>query len=132
MRDSPWRTSAPSSRGSSDLDGAAAADAPDGFYYRYWEHDDVFHRAPAHYGYRTGHHKLIYFYNDGLGLPGTGAFTYPGEWELYDLDVDPDEVHNVATDPAYEQVFTRMRIALRDAQLAVGDEPHPSEAAPIP
>ncbi|GGD62682.1 sulfatase family protein [Microbacterium murale] len=114
-----------------DLGGVAGSEAPDGFYYRYWEHDDIFHRAPAHYGYRTARHKLIYFYNDGLGLPGTGTFTYPGEWELYDLDADPDEVRNVASDPANADVLRRMRTALREAQLAVGDEPHPSEPAPI-
>ncbi|WP_194420543.1 sulfatase family protein [Microbacterium abyssi] len=116
------RTFLPDLRGTT-----AASDTPDGFYYRYWEHDDVFHRAPAHYGYRTAHHKLIYFYNDGLGLPGTGTFTYPGEWELYDLDADPDELLNVASDPAYADVFAAMRLALRAAQSEVGDEPHPSE-----
>jgi len=112
-----------------DLGGGGESDAPDGFYYRYWEHDDVFHRAPAHYGYRTARHKLIYFYNDGLGLAGTGAFTYPGEWELYDLEADPNEEHNRAGDPESAEVFGRMRAALRAAQSAAGDEPHPSEPA---
>lgn len=102
---------------------------PDGFYYRYWEHDDAFHNAPAHYGYRSDRHKLIYFYNDGLGLPGTGAFRYPGDWELYDLVRDPDEVRNVAADPSYAEVFADMRHRLRRAQLAVGDVPHDSETA---
>jgi len=88
-----------------------------------------FHKAPAHYGYRTRRHKLIYFYNDGLGLPGTGAFTYPGEWELYDLETDPHELRNVATDPAYADVLADMRRRLRRAQLAVDDQPHPSEPA---
>ena len=106
---------------------AATADAADCFYYRYWEHDDVFHKAPAHYGIRTRHHKLIYFYNDGLGLPGTGPFTYHGEWELYDLVADPDELRNVAAEPEYAEVFTDLRRRLRRAQLAVSDLPHGSE-----
>ena len=37
-----------------DLTGGAAPPAADGLYYRYWEHDDPSHQAPAHYGYRTG------------------------------------------------------------------------------
>lgn len=102
-----------------------------GFYYRYWEHDDVFHKAPAHYGYRDDHYKLIYYYNDGMGLPGTGSFTYPGEWELYDLSSDPDEVRNVAGDPSYADVFARLRFDLRREQLRVGDAPHPGEP-PLP
>ena len=39
--------------------------AAEGMYYRYWENDDMFHKAPAHYGYRTDRYKIIYFYNDG-------------------------------------------------------------------
>jgi arylsulfatase A-like enzyme len=112
-----------------DLVDGTAADPEHGFYYRYWEHDDGFHKAPAHYGVRTRSHKLIYFYNDGMGLPGTGAFVYPGEWELYDLDADPGEVRNVAGDPAYAELFGDLRHRLRRAQLAVGDRPHHSEPA---
>jgi arylsulfatase A-like enzyme len=107
-----------------DLTGGRGEPPAEGFYYRYWEHDDVFHNAPAHYGYRSERYKLIYFYNDGLGLAGTGAFTYPGEWELYDLERDPDELRNVAHDPEYAEVFASMRERLREAQAAVGDEPH--------
>lgn len=112
-----------------ELAEGTSTDPEDGFYYRYWEHDDIFHKAPAHYGVRTRRHKLIYFYNDGIGLPGTGSFTYPGEWELYDLEADPDELRNVAHDPGYAAVFADLRHRLRRAQLAVGDVPHPSEPA---
>ncbi|MBE1878405.1 sulfatase [Myceligenerans pegani] len=101
-----------------------------GLYYRYWEHDDANHRAPAHYGYRDDRYKLIYYYNDGLGLPGTGHRTYPGEWELYDLRTDPDEVRNVAHDPAYADVRARLEVALWEAQAAVGDRPHPGQPLP--
>ena len=106
---------------------ASTSDRPDGFYYRYWEHDDVFHRAPAHYGYRTERYKIVYYYNDGLGLAGTGPFTYPGEWELFDLAEDPQELRNVAHDQAYAEVFAEMRSRLRHGQRAVADVPHPSE-----
>jgi arylsulfatase A-like enzyme len=114
-----------------DLAGDGDDDAPDGFYYRYWEHDDGNHRAAAHYGYRDSRYKLIYFYNDGLGLPGTGWGRYPGEWELYDLETDPDELHNVADDPGYAGVRARLEVALWEAQAAVGDEPHPGQPVPV-
>lgn len=95
-----------------------------GIYYRYWEHDDVFHKAPAHYGYRDERYKLIYYYNAGLGLPGTGEFTYDGEWELYDLARDPEEVRNVYHDPEYREVRERMTRDLAREQSAVGDTPY--------
>ncbi|TDD40975.1 sulfatase family protein [Saccharopolyspora elongata] len=109
--------------------GAPAAPV-EGIYYRYWEHDDQFHRAPAHYGYRTERYKLIYFYNDGLGLPGTGPFTYPPEWELYDMQADPDELRNVYDDPAYRQVRKELKAAMWREQARLGDEPHPSQPKP--
>jgi arylsulfatase A-like enzyme len=113
-----------------DLLGEPGEPPAAGFYYRYWEHDDVFHKAPAHYGYRTERHKLVYFYNDGLGLLGTGPGTYPGEWELYDLVEDPHELRNVADDPAYAEVRAELETALWREQARVGDSPHHSQTRP--
>ena len=79
--------------------------------------------APAHYGYRTERYKIIYFYNDGLGLPGTGFTEYPPEWELYDLEVDPEELNNVYDDPAYAEIRETMTQKLARAQAEVGDAP---------
>lgn len=107
-----------------DLLGAPVEPAATGMYYRYWEHDDVFHQAPAHYGYRTERHHLIHFYNDGLGLPGTGEATYPGDWELYDLAEDPQELRNVADDPAYAAVRAELTHRMAVEQERVGDVPH--------
>lgn len=112
------------------LKGEPTAAVRDGMYYRYWEHDDVFHRAPAHYGYRSERYKIIYFYNDGLGLPGTGPFTYPPEWELYDLKADPQEMRNVYDDPEYAEIRERMKARMWQAQAAVGDDAHPRQPRP--
>jgi arylsulfatase A-like enzyme len=101
-----------------------------GAYYRYWENDDIIHKAPAHYGYRTDRYKLIYFYNDGFGLPFTGFFTYPPEWELYDLEADPHELNNVYDDPAYADVRDRLKAAMWHEQARIGDAPHPSQPVP--
>lgn len=101
-----------------------------GMYYRYWEHGDIFHNAPAHYGYRTDRHKLIFFYNDGLDVPGAGFSTHPSEWELYDLVADPDELNNVYDDPEYREIREDLKVGLWHAQAAVGDSPHPSQPVP--
>ncbi|MEJ1154751.1 MULTISPECIES: sulfatase [Microbacterium] len=113
-----------------DLTGAEEREGHAGVYYRYWEHDDTFHHAPAHYGYRTDRYKLIYYYNDGLGLPGTGPFVYPPEWEMYDLEADPDELRNVANDPLYATVRSTLEAAMWHEQARLGDAPHASQAIP--
>ena len=41
--------------------------------------------------------------------------------ELYDLEKDPDEVHNLATEPEYEAKLREMRKALEAWQVATGD-----------
>ena len=99
-------------------------------YYRYWENDDVIHNAPAHYGYRTDRYKLIYYYNDGFWLPFTGFFTFPPEWELYDLAADPDEVRNVYDNPNYLEVRESLKTAMWKEQARLRDAPHPSQPVP--
>lgn len=110
--------------------GRSPVPARDGMYYRYWEHDDVHHHVPAHYGYRTERYTLIYFYNDGLGLPGCGPGVDAPAWELYDLERDPEEMVNVSDDPAYAAVRAELERMLWRAQAAVGDRPHPHHPAP--
>lgn len=113
-----------------DLLGSPGQPPAAGVYYRYWEHDDKFHRAPAHYGYRTERYKIIYFYNDGLGIPGTGPFTYPPEWELYDMQEDPDELRNVYDDPAYAEIREDLKAQMWLEQARLGDKPHPGQPVP--
>ncbi len=102
----------------------------EGFYYRYWMHDDGSHQVGAHYGYRTHRYTLIFFYNDGLGLPGCSDRRFAQEWELYDLDADPEELVNVADDPAYAAVRDELEARLWLAQHELGDEPHPDQPVP--
>ncbi|MFE6996534.1 sulfatase [Microbacterium sp. NPDC057659] len=107
-------------------------DAPtrDAMYYRYFENDDINHHAFAHYGIRTERYKLIYFYNDGMGLPGSSGHTYPPEWELYDLEADPEELHNIYLDPAYLELREELKARLWRLQAELLDTPHPSQPAP--
>jgi N-sulfoglucosamine sulfohydrolase len=41
--------------------------------------------------------------------------------ELYDLDEDPNEVHNLAADPKHQERLRSMRAATEEWQLATGD-----------
>jgi len=113
-----------------DLLGSPEQPPAAGVYYRYWENDDFIHKAPAHYGYRTERYKLIYFYNDGLGLPGAGFYSYPPEWELYDLETDPLEVRNVYGDPAYAEIREQLKADMWREQQRLADAPHPSQPTP--
>jgi arylsulfatase A-like enzyme len=112
------------------LAGEPVTDPAAGVYYRYWENDDWIHKAPAHYGWRTERFKIVYYYNDGFGLPFTGPFTYAPEWELYDLAIDPDELVNVYDDPAYAAVREELKAAMWREQSRLGDAPHPSQPVP--
>lgn len=92
-------------------------------YHRYWMHRDVFHNTYAHYGIRTHRHKLIYWYNQDYGLPGTRPGGEPPEWELFDCECDPLELMNVYRDPAYAQVVREMTQALDAKMREIGDDP---------
>ena len=105
------------------LEGTAGGDWPDVAYHRYWMHKDEYHNAFAHYGVRDARYKLIYWYNDPLGQPGANPGDEPPEWELFDCDADPFELHNRADDPAFAAIFADM-LAKLDAKMAeIGDLP---------
>src|SRR5262245_62289869 len=67
------------------LRGRTPPDWRDAMYYRYY-HDPGDHNTRAHYGIRTRTHKLIYFWKKG-------------QWELFDLVNDPNELHNLYGEP---------------------------------
>jgi hypothetical protein len=80
------------------------------------------HNVYAHYGVRSHRYKLIYYYSDALGQPGAIDETYEPEWELFDLERDPYELHNVYGDPAYVDVVQELTDELHRLQDEVGDE----------
>nr|WP_240662782.1 sulfatase/phosphatase domain-containing protein [Streptomyces sp. WAC 06738] len=98
-------------------------------YYRYWMHDDSAHHVRAHYGVRTERYKLIFYYGEGLGVPGASDRVFPPEWELFDLHNDPDELHNVYDHPAHAQVRAGLERELARLQRLYGDQPAPAQAA---
>ena len=102
------------------------ADWPTVAYHRYWMHRDEYHNSYAHYGIRNQRYKLIYWYNQGYGLPGTQPGGEPMQWELFDCEKDPLELMNCYDDPAYAEVVATMTRQLDETMLAIGDTPaHP-------
>ena len=109
------------------LQGCTPPDWRQAMYYRYWMHK-AHHNVYAHYGVRTKRHKLIYYYSDALGQKGAVDETYDPEWELFDLEKDPCEMHNVYDDPAYAVVVEELRAEMHRLQAEVRDEPCPANA----
>jgi len=116
---------------------------PDGWrtamYYRYFMDQDPSHNTTAHYGIRTvgpdrPELKLIYYYADPMGVPGTEkSFSgptrgeRPREWECFDLDKDPYEMTNVYGEPAYAESIAALKDELHGLQRGFGDTPYAPE-----
>ncbi|CAN8104658.1 unnamed protein product [Discula destructiva] len=95
-------------------------------YHRYWENNDWVHAATAHYGVRDRRYKLIYWYNQALGVPSAAEpdeGNEQREWELFDCDEDPLELFNVYAEPEYQEVVKRMTVLLETKMAEIGDEP---------
>ena len=73
------------------LKGEKPTDWRTSVYYHYFEYPAV-HSVKRHYGIRTQRYKLIHFYND------------IDAWELFDLESDPHELHNLISDPDYVEI----------------------------
>jgi arylsulfatase A-like enzyme len=108
------------------LQGETPEDWQTALYYRYWMHK-AHHNVYAHYGLRTLRHKLIYYYSDALGQPGAIDETYEPEWELFDLEKDPYELHNVYDDPTYAGVVEELKEEMHRLQRELGDERYPKD-----
>lgn len=99
------------------LKGETPADWRSSFYYQYYEFPAV-HSVQKHYGVRTDRHKLIYFHE-------------LDEWELYDLEQDPNELNNVYGNPDYAEVVDQLKAELTRlrAELKVTDDAGPAANA---
>jgi len=96
------------------LRGERPADWRRSVYYRYY-HDPGHHNTRAHYGVRTATHKLIHYWKQDA-------------WELFDLEKDPTEQHNLLFDAAEAKtaavatVFAELRSEIARLQQQVGDD----------
>ena len=81
-------------------------------YYHFYEYPAE-HAVKRHYGVRTDRYKLIHFYND------------IDEWELYDLQTDPMEMHNLYNEPGHEALIDSLRAELTKLQVQYDDPIRP-------
>jgi arylsulfatase A-like enzyme len=79
--------------------GKTAADWRKSLYYHYYEFPGA-HSVAKHYGVRTERHKLIHYYD-------------LDEWELFDLEKDPNELNSVYDDVAYAGIVKEMKKELQ-------------------
>ena len=108
------------------LSGRSPPDWPQIAYHRYWMHRDATHNAYAHYGVRDHRYKLIYWYNEGFGLPGTREGGQDRAWEFFDLEEDPLELFNLIDDPTYTDRIRGLFDRLDRLQAEIGDTPEHS------
>ena len=69
------------------------SDFRDAVYYAYYETGE--HYVPQQYGVRTQRYKLVYFHDSN-------------EWNLYDLQEDPNEMQSFYNNPKYAEVQKKM------------------------
>ena len=93
------------------LQGKTPADWRKSIYYHYYEYPAV-HSVKRHYGVRTDRYKLIHFYHD------------IDEWELYDLEKDPDELNSLYGESEYADVVQQLKSEIKtlQAQYRVPEE----------
>ncbi len=80
--------------------GKASSSWRDAIYYAYYENAAV-HNVPVHDGVRTDRYKLMFFPRSR-------------EWNLFDLQTDPQEMKSVHQDPNYADVLSGMQKRYRD------------------
>ena len=90
------------------LRGEKPDDWRDALYYHFYEYPAE-HMVKRHYGVRTDRWKLIHFYND------------IDHWELYDLENDPSEMHNLYGQEGYAEITQQMMAKIGELQEQYGD-----------
>lgn len=69
-------------------------------YYHYYEYPEP-HRVSPHLGMRTDRYKLILFYAIN-------------KWELFDLQIDPKEMHNIIDDLSQKNRILQLKKQLKE------------------
>ena len=81
----------------------------DAIYYHYYEYPAE-HAVRRHYGLRTDRYKLIHFYGHDVNT-----------WELFDLQNDPHELHNLYGQPGMEKLQQQLHRRLEELQIQYDD-----------
>ena len=77
-------------------------------YYHYYEYP-YYHHVQPHYGIRTERYKLIHFYYD------------IDQWELYDLQSDPNELNNLINNDKYADIISNLKSELYNLKKNYGN-----------
>ena len=77
-------------------------------YYHYYEYPS-WHMVKRHYGITTERYKLIHFYHD------------VDEWEMYDLEKDPQEINNIYNNEEYTEVQKDLHERLEQLRVKYKD-----------
>ena len=80
----------------------------DAVYYHYYEYP-IWHKVQPHYGIRTSKYKLIHFYYS------------MDEWELYDINNDPNEMNNIYNESSQE-LISNLKAKLKELQVEYKDD----------
>ena len=80
----------------------------DAVYYHYYEYP-LWHKVQPHYGIKTSKYKLMHFYYS------------MDEWELYDLENDPNETNNIYNEATDELIF-ELKDQLKSLQIQYKDD----------
>lgn len=80
-------------------------DFRDAVYYHYYDYP-AFHMVKKMYGVRTKRYKLIHVYDD------------IDDWELYDLQTDPNEKKNLINENSYAGIKAKLLVMLDSLQKA--------------
>ncbi len=101
----------PGQQGKSLVPLAEGKDVPwrDAWLYEYYEYPQP-HRVKPHRGIRTDRWKLIHFH------------TTPEEFELYDLQADPHESHNLYGQPAQAEIAEQLKKRMAELRKELNDK----------
>ena len=84
----------------------------DAWLYSYHEFPDVSHNVVKHRGVRTAKWKFIHYYEP--------PFTFREEFELYDLERDPEERVNLANRPAMQPTVKELQAKMAALRKELG------------
>jgi arylsulfatase A-like enzyme len=77
--------------------------------YEYFEYPERWHSVRKHRGVRTERYKYIHYYEE------------PQEYELYDLEKDPEERENLYGQPEYAELTEQLRQRLNELRAETHD-----------
>ncbi len=84
----------------------------DAWYYEYFEFPDPSHNVQKHRGVRTTKWKYIHYYDP--------PFKFKEEYELYDLEKDPEERVNLAARPMLQATLKELQAKMEQLRKELG------------